>query len=164
MFVEYPAEKHEELISFFASHTHLTVAIQAMLKEGIGQVLADSRETPGIALFSYEGLYILAGDSRNASAKKLLSRIPRHRIIVVPDEGWEKLLKEYWGIRLIPIPRTKFSSSTLNLDHIKQLKTNLAEKFVLEQINKENIGGFGEGIANELFGFFRGPENFLKQG
>jgi GNAT superfamily N-acetyltransferase len=164
MFVEYPAEKHEELIPFFDSHTRLTVGIQAILKEGLGQVLVDSRETPGIALLSYEGLYMLAGDSQNASAKKLLSCIPRHRIIVAPDEGWENLLKEYWGIRLIPIPRTKFSSSTLDLDHIKKLKTNVADEFILERIKAENIGGFDEGVANELFGFFRGPENFLKRG
>jgi GNAT superfamily N-acetyltransferase len=164
MFVEYPAEKHEELIPFFDGHTRLTVGIQAMLKEGLGQVLVDSRESPEITLLSYEGLYFLAGDSRNERAKELLSHIPRHRIIITPDADWENLLKEHWGIRLISIPRTKFSSSTLDLDHIKKLKTNVAEGYVLERINEENIGGFDEGVANELFGFFRGPENFLKRG
>ncbi|MFX0114953.1 MAG: GNAT family N-acetyltransferase [Candidatus Hodarchaeota archaeon] len=164
MILEYPVEKHEDLIPFFDEHSHLSAPILAFLKEGGGEVFVDNLENPEVALLSYKVLYILAGQSSNKAAKELLSHIPRHRLIIVPNEEWERLLRKFWGIRLVSFRRTKFSSQTLDLDHIKKLKGNLAEEYIIERINAQNIAGFDETMANDFFGVFGGPKSFLEKG
>jgi hypothetical protein len=164
--VENPAEKGGHLESLAQEHAHLTAVINSILMEGTGQILVDNLHHPTVALVSHPLVYVLMGDSETGAAKELLSHISRHRSIVVPNADWSSLLRRHWGIRLIASTRTKFSSKSLDLHHIANLKDNLPEGYTVQTISKENVLKIYE-TMRELKGiidFFGSVKEFLQKG
>ena len=166
MVVEYPIEKSNDLISLFQDHKNLTTIINSLLLGRKFKILVDDQQHPKVALISHPDFNILSGDRSNAATMDLLSYIPRHRLIVVPNEEWASLLKNHYGIRLIPSNRTKFSSKELRLEHIRDLKKDLPEGFVLELVTKDNVTQIYEKMdeTRMIIDLFGSTDEFLENG
>ncbi len=166
MVVEYPAEKSVDLIGLFQDHKYLTAIINSLLLRGICKIFVDDLQHPTIALISHPAVNVLTGDSANTASKDLLSYIPRHRSILVPNEEWASLLKNHYGIKLIPSTRTKFSSKELRIEHIRALKKDLPEGFFLEPLTKENVKQIYENMneTKMVIDFFGSTDDFLEKG
>ncbi|MGY5877186.1 MAG: GNAT family N-acetyltransferase, partial [Candidatus Thorarchaeota archaeon] len=138
----------------------------SIMAQQTGQILVDDLQNPTVALVSHPLVCILMGDSETGTAEELLSHIPRHRSILVPNREWSSLLRRHWGIRLIPSTRTKFSSRSLDLHHIANLKENLPEEYAVQIINKEYALKIYETMREmrEIIDFFGSVEEFLQNG
>jgi hypothetical protein len=166
MIVEYSIDQQEKLIPFFSEHTHVTAIINSILKEGIGKTFVDDLEDPTVALLSHFSANFLAGDSSSSTAREMLSKVPSLQMILLPNSGWVDLMRDTWGVRFVEKKdfRTKLSSRTLNLVHIKKLKEKLPSGFLVEFINASNAKKFNKLFSSSFFEFFGSSDNFLKKG
>ncbi|MFW9991783.1 MAG: GNAT family N-acetyltransferase [Candidatus Odinarchaeota archaeon] len=164
MLVEYPLEKQVNLIPLFNEHQRLTAIINHALANRTGNVLVDDVDKPRVAWLTFFTVNILAGDSQGEEAREILARIPKHQMILVPTEEWERLLKKTWGKRLISRKRTKFSSKDLDIEHVRKLKEPLADGFTVERIDQKNADDFDEYLADVFFSFYGSKEKFLDEG
>jgi len=139
MIVEYPVKRRTELLPIFEDHPYLHALSEAFLKEGLGKAYADNLDTPQVALLEHQGISFLAGDSNNPSVGELLEHIPEKKLIVVPPGNWEAVINEYWGYRLKPYPRTKFSSEGLDIKHMRDIQDNLPDGMAIEEVTVETL-------------------------
>jgi GNAT superfamily N-acetyltransferase len=166
MIQEISIDQRKTLIPLFDEHPYLTSIIKSILNEGWGKVYVENPENPKVALISYTSFYVLTGNSKSEVARDLLSHIPHHKIILIPNDDWVDLLREYWGIRLVEKKndRTKFSSSELDLRQIKMFKEKLPEGFTIEHINPKNAQIFDKTMKETFFFLFGSIEVFLEKG
>ncbi len=166
MIQEFDINQRKMVIPLFNEHTHLTSIIKSILDEGWGKIYVENPENPQIALLSHASFYILAGNSKHKNAREILSYIPHHKIILIPNDDWVELLKKYWGIRLVEKKndRTKFVSSRLNLNHIKKFKEELPKGLIIEHINPQNAQFFDKTMKEIFFFLFGSLEVFFEKG
>ncbi|MHA1908097.1 MAG: GNAT family N-acetyltransferase [Candidatus Thorarchaeota archaeon] len=139
MVEEYSSEKRSDLLPLFENHPYLYALSEAFLKEGLGEAYVDSLDNPQVVYLNHRGIVFLSGDSNNASVPELLERVPQKNIIIVPSKNWEEKIKGFWGDKLKPYPRTKFSSEGLDIKHMKNIQERLPEGMVIEEVTRESI-------------------------
>ncbi|UCE11252.1 MAG: GNAT family N-acetyltransferase [Candidatus Thorarchaeota archaeon] len=106
---------------------------------GLGSIKTDSKEAPTVALYSFRPFNYVVGDSSSPSAPVLVKSIPAMNIVLTPNEEWTKVVKSEWGDDLIPMDRTLLNADTLDLGHIRELKTNLSDDFKVAQLSLTDI-------------------------
>lgn len=139
MIVEYPTDRRTELLPIFDNHPYLHALSEAFLKEGLGEAFTDSLDAPQVVLLNHKGVIFLSGDANNPSVPELLERVPQKCLIIIPPRNWEVRIKEFWGNKLKPYPRTKFSSEGLDIKHMQNIQKKLPDGMVIEEVTSETI-------------------------
>jgi len=164
---EYPAEQSSNLIPMFTNHKYLTAIINSSLQEQLAKVLVDDLENPTVCLMSYFWFTAISGNINSQSIDLLLKAIPFHKVTLFPrDDSWYQLLKAKFGIRFVTYKskRIKFSSESLDLEHIRSLKKPLPEHLKIEAINKNNADLFDSDLEKRFFDLFGSKNVFLEKG
>lgn len=163
MIEEYPVEKRLELLPLFENHKYLRLLLEGFLREGIGTLHVNNIDKPTVAMAGQKIIYFLAGDSSDPSVPELLKLIETQRLIFIPNEEWLRTLENYWGNKLKPYPRTKFSSENLDINHMKEIQKALPEELVIEKLTEETIKNISKQANNITRLLFPSPENFIKR-
>ncbi|MHA2073571.1 MAG: GNAT family N-acetyltransferase [Candidatus Hodarchaeales archaeon] len=166
MIQEYPLEKRTTILPHFGDHTKLDLIIKAFITEGWGKIFVDSIEDPKVLLFQHDFFNFLSGNPNNENLEELLSHIPRHKIIILPNEEWAKALKKHFRFKFVKKKnsRWKLSSTDLDLAYISKLEGKFLKGFTLEKIDENNAELFTGELKGEIFDLFDSKELFLKKG
>jgi len=163
MIEKYPHDKRLELLPIFENHKYLRLLLEGLIHEGIGSFLVNCIEKPTIAMVSHSIIYFLAGDSTNPSVQELLEHIASQRLILIPDDNWLERLKEKWGEKLRPYPRTKFSSEKLDINHMQEIQKSLPNGLVIEKLTEKTIKNISQQAKNIIALTFPSLEEFIKR-
>ncbi|MBK5112662.1 MAG: GNAT family N-acetyltransferase [Candidatus Heimdallarchaeota archaeon] len=163
MIEEYPIEKRLELLPLFENHNYLRLLLEGLLREGIGTLHVNNKEKPTVAMAGRKIIYFLAGDSSDPSVPELLEQIESQRLIFIPDNKWLQKLKEYWGKKLKPYTRTKFSSNKLDINHMKEIQKKLPDELIIEHLTKESIENISKQAKNVVKLTFPSLEKFIER-
>ena len=139
MIEEYPVEKRLDLLPLFKNHNYLRLLLESLLREGIGTLHVNNKDKPTVAIAGQKIIYFLAGDSSDPSVPELLKIIETQRLIFIPNDEWLRTMKAHWGDKLMPYPRTKFSSENLDINHMQEIQKALPEGLVIEKLTEETI-------------------------
>ncbi len=163
MLFEYPAINQSALIPLFEQNTYLFIVSKTILREGNGRILVDDIENPQVALLSYKVFEIVTGNVKSLHAKTILENIRENRLVIFPNEKWSEFAKEQ--INITPYPRTKFSSSKLDIEHLnKLLERKLVEGFTLHKVDVETVYNMNIKLAPAFLPWFDSPEAFVHRG
>lgn len=165
--LQYPVEQSSNLIPMFSNHIYLTTIINSLLKERLAELYVDDLENPTVCLMIYSAFVAISGDINSEYIGQLLESVPFHKILLYPPgDSWFQLLKNQYGMRLVTpnSKRTKFSSDSLSLDHIRSLMKPLPEHLNLEPINDKNSQLFDSNFQKAFFDLFGSSDTFLEKG
>ncbi len=144
--------------------------IPATIIEGkMGQVLVDDVDDPRTAILAIPEfkVFFFGGDANNASAQEYIKELPNFATISFGSEGWPEQFKAIHPEKWIVMPRFAFSSDSLDIEYIKDLKDQLLEEYRIEKIDlalAERIRSEKtEVTAEQLFGF-DSSEDFMERG
>ena len=163
MIEEYPVEKRLELLPLFENHNYLRLLFEGFFREGLGTLYVNNKDKPTVAMADRKIIYFLAGDSSDPSVPELLKLIETQRLIFIPNEEWLRKLEAYWGDKLKPYPRTKFSSENLDISHMQEIQRALPEGLVIEKLTEETIKNISKQANNIIRLLFPSIENFIKR-
>ena len=163
MIEKYPLGKRLELLPLFENHNYLRLLLEGLLREGLGTLHVNNIDKPTVAMAGRKIIYFLAGDSSDPSVPELLKLIETQRLIFIPDEEWLRKLEAYWGDKLKPYPRTKFSSENLDINHMKEIQKKLPEGLVIEQLTEKSIENISKQAKNITRLVFPSMENFIER-
>jgi hypothetical protein len=141
----------------------------AILDGYMGEAYVDDADNPQMAVLEAPKLKlsILGGDARRPAARKYLEELSVPRIVMFGAEGWEELLREIHGGRLILLPRYAFSSEKLDGARLYELRSRLPEEYRLERMNidlAQRLAGEGSEFAADHMVNFDSPEDFIARG
>ena len=159
----YPTDRRKELLPLFENHPYLHALIEAYLKEGLGDAYVDDMENPSVVLLSHMGVFFFSGDANHSSVPKLLERVPQKGLIFVPPGQWEERISKYWGNKLKPYPRTKFSSVGLDIKHMQEIQNKLPEGMVIEKVTMDSIHQISNGAKEDIALCFPSLEKFMEK-
>ena len=154
LITEHPIELRPNLVPLFENHRYLHAISKAILKEGLGEAYSNDFEKPTLALLLHRFLAFLAGDENDILVQELLKRIPPKKIIFVPDKKWDAIIKDFWGDKLRPRSRTKFSSDELQIEHMKEILSKIPQEMEIKKLDENTIeqtSKLAKGIIRILF-------------
>jgi hypothetical protein len=141
----------------------------AILDGYMGEAYVDDADNPQMAVLEAPKLKlsILGGDARRPAARKYLEELSVPRIVMFGAEGWDELLREIHGGRLIQLPRYAFSSEKLDRARLYELRSRLPEGYRLERMDidlAQKLAGEGSEFAADHMVNFDSPEDFIARG
>lgn len=154
------------VLPFFDEHERLDLILKSCIMEEKGKVFVDSIDKPDILLYHHSFINFISGNPHNEHVKELLSLIPPHKMIFIPNEEWVKALKDNFGFKLIEKKdsRWKLSSTQLSIDHVSNLAKTIPEGYTLEKIDGMNADLFTDTFKEAIFDLFGSAELFLEKG
>lgn len=164
MVVEIFPTERKILHKFFETFRYQRVFIDGTLDGHFGKAWADDPQIPQVALLNHALAY-LGGDASIPTARELAKKaISVSESVFVSSEEWGKHLLEIHGNQFVPVRWTSFSSKSINIYRIRQLKQQIPAGFTVKRIDQE--------IANHLFEegvliyrtYERSPEKFVNEG
>ena len=162
MIIEHPVELRATLVPLFENHPYLHVISKAILNEDLGEAYSNDYENPTIALLLQSILAFLAGDENDILVKELLKRIPPKKIIFVPNKKWAAVIKDFWGDKLRPHPRTKFSSDELRIEYMKEILNKIPEEMEIEKLDENTIELISKQAKGVIRILFPSLDDFIK--
>ncbi|NHJ04030.1 MAG: GNAT family N-acetyltransferase [Candidatus Heimdallarchaeota archaeon] len=164
---EYPQDKRAELLSLFEEHKYLEAIVLGLVISDLGKILVDDLKKPRNAMLmfgTHSTVIVFGGTGVGDAAKELISKIPNKSGFLCPNDKWKSLVVEQFGDKLKYKPRIKFSSKSLDIEHIKKLKNNIPTGYEIVQINEEIIEKFEENTKRKIIRFVGSLDKFRKDG
>jgi hypothetical protein len=152
------------LMELFAQHKRHQSMILPWLEEGYGVVKVDSFQSPKVAWLSFHPLNFVAGDAGNKAALNLIRTFPPNNILIVPDDEWAHLIEDEWAGRKRHQFRWRLSPESLNMDHIRKLKSCIPTGFELMPIDMNAMVNSDDEFWEDVLLYFGSYGNFLKDG
>jgi len=142
---------------------------EAILEGSVGEVLADDNTCPQVAVLTIPKLklFIPGGAASHPAARDTLEKLPRFASLIFASEGWDTLVTQLHGGKLIGMQRYPFSSESLELGHLRSLATRLPDGYRLEQLDTRlamRLAAEGSEFASGHLGNFGSPEDFIARG
>ncbi len=150
------------LLPLFEKNKHLQLISRAVLKGGMGKAYADDVESPSIASLHHNILVFLAGNPQHEDAPRVLEKIPRGHLIVVPNDNWSPTMRRYWGEQLQSLTRTKFSSEELNLESMNRILEPIPEGMNIERLTEKTVEDISDQAKGVLGILFPNLERFIQ--
>jgi RimJ/RimL family protein N-acetyltransferase len=72
-------------------------------------------------------------------------------------------MKEFWGEKLHPYHRTKFSSKQLNIKHMQEIQKKLPEKFKITKLTKKTISKISTQAKTIIGLLFQSLDDFIER-
>ena len=164
---EYPQNKRTELLPLFKEHKYLEAIILGTLLSDLGKVFVDDLDNPKNAMLvrhSRTNMVLFGGFGEGDAAKELVSKIPNKTGIICPNNKWKELVCEHFGDRIKFKPRTKMSSTKLNLEHLKDLMEKIPDGYEVVKITDEIITKFPKKMNEKIIYFCGSVDYFRKHG
>jgi hypothetical protein len=141
----------------------------AILDGHMGEALVDKEDNPQVAVLGLPKLklFIPGGDAGHPSARKCIENLPRVSALIFASEGWEGLVQEIHSGKLITMTRYAFTSEKLDIEHLRQLASQIPVGYRLAQMDlnlAQRLASEGGGFASEHIINFDSPEDFIRRG
>jgi GNAT superfamily N-acetyltransferase len=156
------------LTGLFPEYTWNYIA-DAIMEGSMGEMLVDDEKEPHVAALCLpaQKIHILGGDAGHPAARDYLAELPGFSMLLFGAPGWKELLEEVHAGKVISLLRYPFSSKSLDLNHLQEIKSRLSEEFRIERITLEHAQKIAaqkdEMTEDQLFGF-DSPEDFDARG
>jgi len=141
----------------------------SILEGSMGEILVDDLENPKTAILTIPEFKIsfLGGDAKADVVKEYLKELPFFSTLMFVSEGWPSILKSVHPKKWLAMPRFPFSSESLDVTHLKELKDRLSDEYRIEKIDleiaKQIMSEKNKLTGEQLFGF-ENAENFIERG
>lgn len=164
MSISLPNKDLDHILTLISKNIHLKETLYNCITFKLGKAWIDKFPNPTIALYVTPAFCFLNGDYKSSSIQSLLKHIPENYSIIIPNQEWEDILKQFWKEKLYFFQRTEFSSKNLIIEHIMDLKARLPEKFDIKKLNLEIAKKLDKHLARLIPLMFENTENFIKKG
>lgn len=160
--------KDINLRRFFPDYKWNYIA-DAILEGSTGKVLVNNQETPSVVILNIpeQKIYILGGDEKHPTARKFIADLPGLSMLLLGKQDWKSVLEELQNGKLITLKRFAFSSSSLQLDQLNNIKSKLSNRFQIKRIELAHAQQIMTEKSNltdgQLFGF-SSAEDFMERG
>ena len=141
--------------------------VDTILEGHAGTALVDNKDEPRIAMIAYADLVAFGGDAEHPRARALAEQVPVERAILPTPGGWQDLLAEIHGERLVPIERFAFTHERLDDDHLRALAKRVPEGYAIEPIDLDTattIAADPDLISPDHVRNFGSPQAFMDRG
>jgi hypothetical protein len=163
MLKKFPLLRLPELITHFSDYPYLRIMVKSILKTRSCKAYVDHPRNTDLILLDYKVLAFVAGNFENPQVMELLQMLPENKMLILPNEGWIKLAKQY--LKLTEFPRTGFSSEKLSLERVNELlKPELPKGFTIERINIKTLNNLNAKLTPAIMPFFRSSRDFVRRG
>jgi hypothetical protein len=162
--VEWTSQDRSQVRPLFEAHKRGIGIIFPAINQSRGHLWVDSLESPKVARLQLSVLNVFAGDSTVDAARELVKMFEPMQVGFGPDANWTRLLKEVWGESLGVQRRVFFSPKSLDIDHLKNLQSQLPAGYKLERMDLETIRRVDKRRAMHIPMFFGTSEDFYKMG
>ena len=141
----------------------------AILEETMGKVQVNDKDNPQVVVLSLpeHKVYILGGDAEHPAARKFIAELPGFSMLMIGMQGWKELLFEVQKGKVIALKRYAFSSESLNLVQLNELRSQLSGKFQIERIDlrhTQQIADEKKGLAGDHLLGFASIEDLVERG
>ena len=164
-----PNQRHV-LTRLFEKHRRKRILIDGILHGYHGTAFADSSTDPQVAQLMLSPYALFGGDPNHPFARKLMRNLPKHTgTWIVPEtDVWQNMILSEHGTDLQTRQRIDFSGETLNINHLRESKRHIPQRFEIKQvdlglarriISDTDRDGLGPRIV-----CFSSPQNFVEQG
>ena len=167
MFKTIEKENYEDYKNFFGKHNSVSIFNYAFDNK-LGTLEIDNLDEPEYAKYSCANFMFFSGKADENKAEEILATFPPLVAIVTEDKDWYPIIEKYFsskeGIKFAQNDRMRFSSDSINLEHLDSLKKSLPEGYHLKRINKEILEKLPSLLQRHIPLFFGSNEEFLDKG
>ncbi len=163
MLIELDSDSRASLRGMFDSYPCLHGSVAALIEGGMGQVFADSREEPCVALAVLD-FHFLAGDPLHEHALLLFQLLQPGDVVIAPTPAWQHLVAATYPSELAVYHREAFQAEQFDIDKLRRFCQALPSGFALRQVRLEEVTQFATDLAPALVYNFRSHEEFITRG
>lgn len=163
-FVKVMPAQNPRYQAVFNQFEHFTNYIHFAFEFLTPEIWVDNEREPTLACFYTPPAYFLWGDPDTQDVTPLLEMILAGSWLVPSSEKWERHLVAHFGESLIAHPRASFDASTLSLEFLRSLKTELPAGLRLVPIDETHVNDQEGMLYQDLLSKFFTSANFLQQG
>ncbi|MFK7801991.1 MAG: GNAT family N-acetyltransferase [Anaerolineae bacterium] len=166
--IEIRVEDRHKLASLFEGHFAGFTA-DSILEGHTGRALADSADQPTFAVLELPKIQvcILGGDASHALASTYIQGLSQITQVFYSSPDFVALFNQLHPGKIIPRQRWAFSAENLDVEHLKQLKANVSNRFRIVPLNVNIVKQLSE-RKNKFAAVhgvtFKSPEEFIEKG
>lgn len=163
MLIELDSDNRASLRRLFDRYPCLHGSVAAVIEGGMGQVFADSREEPGVALAVLDFRF-LAGDPLHEHALQLFKLLQPGNVVIAPTPAWRHLVAATFPSGVTMYHREAFQAEQFDVDKLRGFRQALPSEFELRQVRLEEVKQFAADLDPALVYNFRSHEEFITRG
>src|SRR5215475_8648902 len=161
--IELDSGNRTSLRKLFDRYPCLHGSVAAVIEGGMGQVFANAREEPCVALAMLD-FHFLAGDPLHANALPLVKLLQPGDVVIAPTPAWQHLVATIYPSALAVYHREAFQADQFDVDTLRRFRQALPSGFALRQVRLEEVTQFATDLAPALVYNFRSHEEFMSRG
>jgi GNAT superfamily N-acetyltransferase len=150
--------------AIFQQFEHFTNYINFAIEFFSPEIWVDEEAQPTLACFYTAPAYFLWGDPDTKDVSSLFAMIHPDSWLIPSSEKWDRHLVAYFGKNLVTHPRTSFEASSLSLEFLRSLKTDLPAGLRLVPINERHVNDREGMLYQDLLSKFFSAADFFQQG
>ncbi len=155
---------HSKIHPLFQRFDYFTNYIQYAIANLEPEIWVDDNDKTNLAIFYTPPAYFLAGDPHAGNVSRVFEQLTGNNYLVPSSETWDRPLNDRFGSRLETIPRTSFHSSSLSLEHLRSLQTELPSGLQIVPIRSEQVNDLEGMLYQDLLKKFFVASDFLQCG
>ena len=165
--VEFAAPDRQQLVHLFQGNL-VGYMPDAVLEGHMGRAWGDSA-TPSFAVLEIPEIRLcaLGGDVTHPAALRYLTQLPRFTMVVIGADKFAAVAQSVHPHQWVVLERYAFSSATLSLDNLRQLKRQIPAGFRVKQIDltlAKQLQAKPNRFAAEHGCTFASPTDFVNRG
>lgn len=164
MVEELDYDKWDKVAPLFTRHILAKSLIFPCMKEGLGSIVVDERDSPTVAMYSTPLMVFVAGNNETSSAQEMVASIQPYILFVTDDKSWKHLLKQEWGNKLVTDIRRHLDHSSLDIEYLRSLKSNLEPEYTLKKLNLESVLQIQDDYSIPVRLYFGSLESLIARG
>ena len=82
MLVEFPKERHPELVQMYNKHQYLSIMMKSILKDKAGEIYVDNLDKPKVALMTFKIIEFIGGINRHRQSKEVIRKISENKLLL----------------------------------------------------------------------------------
>jgi GNAT superfamily N-acetyltransferase len=166
--IEIDKGDRKKLAGLFQAYTW-NYLVDAILEGTTGHAIADNADDPQVAVLEIPNLNlsIVGGDAAYPSARQYIEQIPKNTALFLGAEGWEELVHNVHGGKLIEMPRYAFTSEALDIEHLRDLASEVPHGYRLARMDlslARRLGAEKSRFAEDHMRLFGSPQDFIERG
>lgn len=141
----------------------------AILEGSMGSILIDDLDNPQVSILTIPEAKanFLGGDAKHPAVRDYLKELPAFSVLIFASEGWNEVVRDIHPKTWLTFTYFGFSSKTLNIEHLRELRSGLSDEFHIEKIDlalAQRIMEKKDELTEDQLMGFDSPEDFVARG
>jgi hypothetical protein len=162
--IEVNKDKLENYKYLFEGFGHFENLLRFILSYTEPIIMVDSLNNPSYALLKHDPAIFLMGNPNEIDIRTIFAEFQKNSWIIPCSTEWDKYIMSHFAGKYEMHNRVCFDSSSLNLRHIRSLKTDLPKGMNIVPISAAHIEDKNGMIYQDLIRKFFNNHDFLKTG